>query len=68
MSCRLDLSSVEMTRRFLEMMLASPDNLVDTKTLAGGTQTGRRRIYEITRVLEGIDLIEKQSVHKFKWM
>lgn len=57
-----------MLRRFLELMLASPDNLVDIRKLLAGTGRGKKRLNDITDVLEDISLIEKLSDHKFKWM
>ncbi|XP_056873196.1 transcription factor E2F2 isoform X1 [Takifugu flavidus] len=58
----------EMLRRFLELMLASPDNLVDIRKLLAGTGRSKKRIDDITDVLEDISLIEKLSDHKFKWI
>lgn len=58
----------EMLRRFLELTLASPDNLVDIRKLLAGTGRSKKRIDDITDVLEDISLIEKLSDHKFKWM
>lgn len=62
------VSVAETLRRFLELMLVSPDHLVDVRKLAAGTGSGANRIDDITEVLEDIRLIEKQSAHKFKWM
>lgn len=58
----------EMLRRFLELMLASPDNLVDIRKLLAGTGRSKKRLSDITDVLEDISLIEKLSDHMFKWM
>lgn len=57
-----------MLRRFLELMLASPNNLVDIRRLLAGTGRSKKRIDDITDVLEDINLIEKLADHKFKWM
>lgn len=64
------VSVAETLRRFLELMLASPDHLADVRRLMAGTGSGSgaSRIDDITAVLEDIRLIEKQSAHKFKWM
>lgn len=62
------MSVAETLRRFLELMLVSPDHLVDVRKLAAGTGSSANRIDDITEVLEDIRLIEKQSAHKFKWM
>uniref|UniRef100_H3CZF0 THAP-type domain-containing protein n=1 Tax=Tetraodon nigroviridis TaxID=99883 RepID=H3CZF0_TETNG len=55
-------------RRFLELMLASPDHLVDVRRLMAGTESSTDRMDDITGVLEDIRLIEKQSAHRFKWI
>lgn len=58
----------ETLRHFLELMLTSPDHLVDVRKLLAGTGRSTKRMDDITEVLEDISLIEKQSDHKFKWM
>lgn len=55
-------------RCFLELMLASPDHLVDVRKLVAGMGSSANGIDDITNVLEDIRLIEKQSAHQFKWM
>lgn len=55
----------ELTQRVLELMMAAPDSSLDIGHVAPSLQ---KRICDITRVLEDISLIEKQSVDKFKWM
>lgn len=62
------VSLAERLRRFLELMLASPDHLVDVRRLMAGTESSTDRMDDITGVLEDIRLIEKQSAHRFKWM
>lgn len=62
------VSVAETLRRFLELMLASPDHLVDVRRLMAGTGSSANGIDDITNVLEDIRLIEKQSAHTFKWM
>lgn len=62
------VSVAKTLRCFLELMLASPDHLVDVRKLVAGTGSSANRIDNITNVLEDIRLIEKQSAHQFKWM
>lgn len=67
--CGREVASVRATlRHFLELMLTSPDHLVDVRKLLAGTGRSTKRMDDITGVLEDISLIEKQSDHKFKWM
>uniref|UniRef100_A0A3Q3WZ59 THAP-type domain-containing protein n=1 Tax=Mola mola TaxID=94237 RepID=A0A3Q3WZ59_MOLML len=63
-----DVSVTEITKRLLELMLASPDSTVDVRQLTAALHSGNRRICDITNVLQGIQLLEKQSAHKFKWI
>lgn len=63
-----DATVAELTQRFLELMLTAPDSSLDIRQMTMGLQTGKRRIYDITSVLESVSLIEKQSVNRFKWM
>ncbi|XP_034384164.1 transcription factor E2F6 isoform X2 [Cyclopterus lumpus] len=65
---RTDVSLGVLTRRFLELLLASPDGSVDLRQVTTILQTRRRRVYDITNVLEGISLMEKESTNKFKWI
>ncbi|XP_029318450.1 transcription factor E2F6 isoform X2 [Cottoperca gobio] len=63
---RQDVSLGMLTQRFLELLLAAPDGSVDLRQVTTSLQTRRRRVYDITNVLEGISLIEKQSANKFR--
>ncbi|XP_073348877.1 transcription factor E2F6 [Pagrus major] len=65
---RQDVSLGVLTRRFLDQMLAAPDNSLDIRQVIIDLQTRRRRIYDITNVMEGISLVERQSANKFKWI
>jgi transcription factor E2F3 len=41
--------------------------VLDLNVAAGTLHTQKRRVYDITNVLEGIGLIEKQTKNKIKW-
>ncbi|KUF98901.1 Fatty acid synthase subunit alpha [Phytophthora nicotianae] len=65
-----------LTKRFVELIQAAPSKDLDLNTAAEslGVQVGRwkcigckRRIYDITNVLEGIGLIEKTSKNNIHW-
>ncbi|KAM4522171.1 transcription factor E2F6 [Odontesthes bonariensis] len=66
--CREDVSLGMLTKRFLELFLKAPDNSLDIRHVTTSMQTRRRRVYDITNVLEGIRLLEKKSSNKFKWI
>ncbi|KAM3603635.1 uncharacterized protein V6R79_026281 [Siganus canaliculatus] len=65
---RQDLSLGVLTQRFLELMQEAPDQGLDIRQVISVLQTRRRRIYDITNVLEGICVIERKSANRFKWI
>ncbi|KAI3364608.1 hypothetical protein L3Q82_011383 [Scortum barcoo] len=66
-SSRQEVSLGVLTQRFLELMRAAPDGSLDLRQVTTSLQTRRRRVYDITNVLEGISLIEKESANRIKW-
>ena len=46
----------------------SPEGILDLNQAAKSLSVQKRRIYDITNVLEGIGLIEKQSKNNVQWM
>uniref|UniRef100_A0A3Q4GNW1 E2F transcription factor 6 n=1 Tax=Neolamprologus brichardi TaxID=32507 RepID=A0A3Q4GNW1_NEOBR len=63
-----DVSLGVLTVRFLELLLMSPDGTIDLREVTKSLQTRRRRVYDITNVLEGFNIIEKQTANKVKWI
>ncbi|XP_028252345.1 transcription factor E2F6 [Parambassis ranga] len=66
--CRYDVSLALLTTRFLELMLRTPDCSLDLRQVTTIMKTRKRRVYDITNVLSGISLIEKQSANRIKWI
>lgn len=65
---RLENSLGELTRKFIMLIRDSKDNLsVDLNDAAVKLKVQKRRIYDITNVLEGIGLIEKTIKNKIRW-
>eukprot|EP00050_Salpingoeca_kvevrii_P015964 m.51513 g.51513 ORF g.51513 m.51513 type:complete len:252 (-) comp6616_c0_seq3:185-940(-) len=57
-----------LTTRFVDLLRQSADGVVDLKTAAEQLDVKqKRRIYDITNVLEGIGLIEKSSKNIIHW-
>ncbi|XP_019395259.1 PREDICTED: transcription factor E2F1 [Crocodylus porosus] len=56
------------TKRFLELLNQSPDGVVDLNWAAEVLKVQKRRIYDITNVLEGIHLITKKSKNNIQWL
>ncbi|XP_029351640.1 transcription factor E2F6 [Echeneis naucrates] len=65
---RQDVSLGWLTRGFLELLLASPDGSLDLRQVAVSLNTRKRRIYDITNVLNSIQLIQKESTNRIKWI
>ena len=65
---RIENSLGELTRKFIELVRFSKDKFrVDLNEASNILNVQKRRIYDITNVLEGIGLIEKIEKNKIKW-
>ena len=65
--CRFDNSLGLLTKKFLYLLQHSADNTLDLNNAASELGVQKRRIYDITNVLEGINLIEKKSKNIIVW-
>jgi transcription factor E2F3 len=68
--CRADVSLGLLTRRFVTLVQAGSHlatGVVDLNAAALELGVAKRRIYDITNVLEGIGLIEKKSKNQIRW-
>uniref|UniRef100_A0A674PPR4 E2F/DP family winged-helix DNA-binding domain-containing protein n=1 Tax=Takifugu rubripes TaxID=31033 RepID=A0A674PPR4_TAKRU len=57
-----------LTRRFLQLMQEAPGCSVDLTHVTRRLQTHRRRLYDITSTLYGIQVIEKESKNRVRWI
>ncbi|ELU15660.1 hypothetical protein CAPTEDRAFT_92886 [Capitella teleta] len=64
---RYDTSLGLLTKRFVSLMRSSPNGILDLNQAAEDLEVQKRRIYDITNVLEGIDLIVKKSKNNIQW-
>ncbi|CAI5732698.1 unnamed protein product [Hyaloperonospora brassicae] len=64
---RYDNSLGLLTKRFVELIQSAPSKDLDLNTAAESLGVQKRRIYDITNVLEGIGLIEKTSKNNIHW-
>jgi hypothetical protein len=64
---RFDNSLGLLTNKFLQEVKKSPTGELDLNECATNLGVQKRRIYDITNVLEGIGMIEKQSKNRIKW-
>ncbi|KAK6644852.1 hypothetical protein RUM43_001125 [Polyplax serrata] len=66
-SNRYDTSLGLLTRRFVTLLKDSPDGVVDLNVASETLEVQKRRIYDITNVLEGIGILEKKSKNNIQW-
>ncbi|KAG8005058.1 Transcription factor E2F3 [Nibea albiflora] len=65
---RCDTSLVFLTRKFAELLKQSADGVLDLNIVAQELHTSKRRVYDVTNVLEGIQLIKKKSKNNVQWL
>lgn len=56
---RYDTSLGLLTRKFIDLLENSPDGVIDLNVASVQLNVQKRRIYDITNVLEGIGILEK---------
>mmetsp|Transcript_5428 Transcript_5428/g.16603 ORF Transcript_5428/g.16603 Transcript_5428/m.16603 type:complete len:296 (+) Transcript_5428:547-1434(+) len=66
-TCRYDSSLGLLTKKFVTLIQTAPDGSLDLNQAATQLNVQKRRIYDITNVLEGIGLIEKKSKNIIQW-
>ncbi|ORZ04474.1 E2F/DP family winged-helix DNA-binding domain-domain-containing protein [Absidia repens] len=65
---RYDSSLGLLTKKFIALLKASRHGDLDLNAAAKQLKVQKRRIYDITNVLEGIRLIEKNSKNHVRWI
>ncbi|WIA09095.1 hypothetical protein OEZ85_008508 [Tetradesmus obliquus] len=65
--CRYDSSLGMLTKKFINLINKADDGVLDLNHAADMLQVQKRRIYDITNVLEGVGLIEKKSKNNIIW-
>ncbi|XP_010520690.1 PREDICTED: transcription factor E2FA isoform X2 [Tarenaya hassleriana] len=66
-SCRYDSSLGLLTKKFITLIKQAEDGMLDLNKAAETLEVQKRRIYDITNVLEGIGLIEKKLKNRIQW-
>lgn len=64
---RADTSLGILTKKFVELLQDSADGVVDLNDASVKLCVQKRRIYDITNVLEGIGILEKKSKNNIQW-
>ncbi|CAN6247830.1 unnamed protein product [Urochloa humidicola] len=65
--CRYDSSLSLLTKKFLNLLHGAENGTLDLNKAAETLEVQKRRIYDITNVLEGVDLIEKGLKNMIRW-
>ncbi|KAM6904201.1 transcription factor E2F3 [Lycodopsis pacificus] len=65
---RCDTSLGLLTQRFAAMLSRSADGVLDLNLAAQELNAPKRRVYDVTNVLEGIQLIKKKSKNFVEWL
>ncbi|XP_057779400.1 transcription factor E2FB-like [Salvia miltiorrhiza] len=65
--CRYDSSLGLLTKKFINLIKHAEDGVLDLNKAADTLEVQKRRIYDITNVLEGIGLIEKNLKNRIQW-
>ncbi|KAF9597758.1 hypothetical protein IFM89_021512 [Coptis chinensis] len=66
-TCRYDSSLGLLTKKFINLIKHAEDGVLDLNKAAETLEVQKRRIYDITNVLEGIGLIEKKLKNRIRW-
>lgn len=64
---RYETSLGLLTKKFVSLFHSDPNGTVDLNKASIGLGVQKRRIYDITNVLEGIGLVEKKSKNTVHW-
>ncbi|XP_034934995.1 transcription factor E2F3 [Chelonus insularis] len=64
---RYDTSLSLLTKKFINLVESSKDGVVDLNVASEKLGVQKRRIYDITNVLEGIGILEKKSKNNIQW-
>uniref|UniRef100_UPI00398EF426 transcription factor E2F6-like isoform X2 n=1 Tax=Pristiophorus japonicus TaxID=55135 RepID=UPI00398EF426 len=65
---RFDVSLVRLTQQFMELVKQAPDGVLDMNDVARVLGVRKRRVYDITNVLDGIRLVRKKSKNLIEWI
>ncbi|XP_062981237.1 transcription factor E2F6 [Elgaria multicarinata webbii] len=65
---RYDGSLVQLTRRFMDLVKTAPEGVLDLNEVSRMLGVRKRRVYDITNVLDGIHLIQKRSKNLIQWV
>ncbi|KAK2864136.1 hypothetical protein Q7C36_003290 [Tachysurus vachellii] len=65
---RSEVTLGRFTKRFIDLLHSAPEGILDLNEATEKLGTHKRRVYDITNVLNGIKLITKKSKSKIQWV
>ncbi|XP_026088689.1 transcription factor E2f1-like isoform X1 [Carassius auratus] len=65
---RSDVALGQLTKRFMQLLHSAPNGVLDLNEVTRKLGTRKRRVYDITNVLTGIQIIKKTSKNKIQRM
>lgn len=65
---RKDNGLVELTKKFIQLLVEADNQCLDLNKAMTKLSVQKRRIYDITNVLEGINLIERYKKNHVRWI
>ncbi|KAG7316513.1 hypothetical protein KOW79_020054 [Hemibagrus wyckioides] len=65
---RSEVTLGRLTKRFMDLLHSAPEGILDLNEATEKLGTRKRRVYDITNVLNGIKLITKKSKSKIQWV
>lgn len=57
----------DLTKHFLEQLQSAPDGVIDLNEFAKSIGVAKRRVYDITNVLEGVGVLAKEGKNSVRW-
>lgn len=66
--CRRENGLVILTHKFLELIKSGPNQTIDLNEAVQKLHVQKRRIYDITNVLEGIGIVRKSGKNHIRWV
>ena len=64
---RQDNSLSVLTKKFIKLIQEQPDQTLDLNLAVNALKVQKRRIYDITNVLEGIGYVQKLQKNLLRW-
>ncbi|XP_072558846.1 transcription factor E2F6 isoform X1 [Paramormyrops kingsleyae] len=65
---RCDVSLGRLTKRFMDLLYMAPEGVLDLNEAARLLGARKRRVYDVTNVLSGIQLIKKRTTNQIQWV